>query len=296
MDMFYRKEFRNWSQFRAALDTKRFSIHWVFRGACQQSEEEQPKSLSSSLERACIESNIPMQNLPEIENEMIRDFRRTYDGSDRQDVETDILYCLSLMRHYGAPTRLLDWTYSPYVAAYFALEQWSAKNASEIVVWCLSDRWCYRTAINVDPMVKRDLRKYRKAHEAGQNDPQTRKVKNDLFIGLFMENRYRFIYPVNPYHMHARLSIQRGVFLCPGDIRVPLVDILIKLEGLNKPKSMVKFIWRPNDEEERLTALDQLHRMNINRATLFPGLDGFSVSLKYRLRHYDILAQRSKRP
>ena len=30
---------------------------------------------------------------------------------------------LALMQHYGAPTRLLDFTRSPYVACFFALEE-----------------------------------------------------------------------------------------------------------------------------------------------------------------------------
>jgi hypothetical protein len=50
--------------------------------------------------------------------------------------QDDWLEWIALMQHYGAPTRFLDWTYSLYVAVFFAVER--------------SDRVCLLIASSVD--------------------------------------------------------------------------------------------------------------------------------------------------
>jgi hypothetical protein len=65
--------------------------------------------------------------------------------------------------------------------------------------------------------------------------------------------------------------------MCPGDVTLPFEENLCFLSGWKDKKNIRKIII---PEQLRRKALDKLSDMNISRATLFPGLDGFARSLK----------------
>jgi hypothetical protein len=55
---------------------------------------------------------------------------------DELQPETTLEY-FSLLQHFGAPSRLLDFTKSPYIAAYFAFEQ-ATKEPDEVAIWVVN--------------------------------------------------------------------------------------------------------------------------------------------------------------
>jgi hypothetical protein len=263
---------------------------WIFKGLLSEWH------LESTFDRAFYPSNINEANRQdyaiEIEKKLIRDFRRLYNGSDRQAVLNDTLYCISLMQHHGAPTRLIDWTYSPFIAAYFALEYAHDKDKNEsaklhnvmveIGIWCFSTAWCTEKVKDMS-----GLGNLVAARE--KEDPLTDKT----FIPLYVENPRPFVYPENPYLLHTRLARQQGVFLCPGDVSKSFSKNLKALldESRESAKESIYEIRCKLCRPQRLEALNQLHRMNIDRASLFPGLDGFAESMNYRFDFYYELAK-----
>ena len=101
-----------WEKFFDQIED--FAEGWLFRG-CQRAKWD----LETSLER-----HVPSdQKSSQAEGFLLREFKRRADVylNANQVPETTIEW-LALMQHFGAPTRLLDMTKSPYVAAYFAVE------------------------------------------------------------------------------------------------------------------------------------------------------------------------------
>ncbi len=220
MVTFTEKKIHTWQDFLNIRE--RFTHKWVFRG--QSSDW----NLKTTLERASEDSGIDPRNIPDIERQLIREFRRRYDGNDRDIVLDDTLYCLALMQHHGAPTRLLDWTYSPFIAAYFALE----RSSTVQVVWCINGSWCEKEVVIM----------------LGENIVRGRNIdesRNDTtFIPLYMgTNQRKFIFIENPFLFNRRSVIQQGVFLVPGDVSVSFEYNLKHLKGWDEESSVVKLCF-----------------------------------------------------
>ena len=248
---------------------------WIFRGQFEG------WGLKTTLERACENSGLSVDDSQKIEDSMIRDFKRVYDGNDRDRVEKDTLYALSVMRHYGAPARLLDFTYSKYVGIYFALEyahdnEPATDGKKCCAIWCINTTWLNNAARDIFPKEERNLMDERQVDE-------TRDDKS--FKPLYLDNKFSFVGWENPLRIHQRLHIQQGTFLCPGNVKKSFMENLKKLKGWDQKESMVKVVCRM-DSNDLQKAINVFKRMNISRESLFPGLDGFAQSMRYHLRFY----------
>ena len=247
---------------------------WVFRGqrdACWE--------LATNLGRACDKFGIEGRDRLIIESKMMREFSRRqhhYASNVPGDLEADEL--MALMQHHGAPTRLLDVTYSPYVAAFFAFE--GAARGGEIAIWAINTDWC-----------KERLRCRYPNLSKHYTDYQQYRGKQS-FKSIFIDPpRRRLILSITPHRLNERLAYQRGAFLCPGDFTVSFMQNLDEFKRSTDQKAaVIKFIISTGGLGEiRDEALLKLDLMNVNRVTLFPGLDGFAQSFESRIPFFKTL-------
>lgn len=175
----------------------------------------------------------------------------------------DELEWLSLMQHHGAPTRLLDFTWSPYVAAFFALE----RATEDAAVWALNLPLLWdiyeKTLIDGVDVRKADPR------DAGN------------YVEYYLENQHGFVWQGDPHRMPQRVIAQSGTFLVSSHVGMTVEEILASYPSADE--LLIKFVLPA--QKVRAEAMATLYSMNITQATLSPGLDGLARSMAYEFEY-----------
>ena len=152
----------------------------------------------------------------ELELQLVRDFQRRFvlSGLENSPPKQDILTWFALMRHYGVSGRLLDFTYSPYVALFMAIRQLLEDGGES--------RGCAVIAIRRNVFDRALKISFQETPKKIQGDiDRIRANDTEAFKSLFILNRnlqQPIIYPVMPYDLNRRLALQQGLFLCPSHI------------------------------------------------------------------------------
>lgn len=288
-DRYHLVEVSDWNEFlgwytKFQNDHASFEKRWIFRG------ERNPKNdMQTTLERDAHVSNISFGNLNLVEMRLINEFRRrAHHYLSNVPTYHDLPEWLSLMQHFGAPTRLLDWTYSPFVAAYFAIERASV-DQEKCIIWGI-ESLSYTSPFTISTLGEDQVNEY----FSNEVEPYLEKAPEDtkrrlLSIVHFLFNKpYKGLFIVTPFRLSERATIQQGTHLMPGDITIPFEE---NLNTHGRDFDNLTRIEIRTDPKIRKDFLINLYRMNINRATLFPGLQGFAESISTRLAHPEILSE-----
>jgi hypothetical protein len=167
----------------------------------------------------------------------------------------------AIMQHFGAPTRLLDWTVSPYVAAYFAAHQDGVGNDG--AVWC----FCHSRLHDVFRSEYGDLPDFTQS-EAEDTTGTVRR----LHQRLAEVNAEQAVAPLAfKFFSSPRMAEQQGRFTMSLAIHQDHACMISAIRTHAK-RLIIPYAAKP-------AILAELRRMNITAAALFPGIDGLGRSI-----------------
>ena len=162
---------------------------------------------------------------------------------------------LMLMQHYGAPTRLLDWTNSPYVAVYFAaIDEWDRDAA----IWYFDNQWV--TEVFMQKNGKKPEEYF---------DYVTLPAKL-----LHVTDGETVLYTALKKMRTAREIAQQGVFTFTNRILTPHPEAIANAcEGHTFGRIIIPAALKRE-------FVHRLQLMNVTAASLFPGVEGICQSIR----------------
>lgn len=228
----------------------------VYRGA---SDADGP--LLTTLDR--LGGTNPPHTKADLEEHVLRNYIRYSRPHVRSNTSNDWEELFSA-QHHGVPTRLLDWTYSPLVAAFFATRPCDG-DEHERAVWRLDWQKIHRRfRFPSLALFQRDLDAL--FDEGGRTSPWQ----------LFMRDREAppFACLVEPPSLDERIVAQAAVFTLCSD-KWHSFDEFLRVHGL--ADSLTKYVIRSNSVAK---IRDQLDLVGVDERRLFPDLDGVAAAIR----------------
>lgn len=221
--------------------------------------------LQPSILRLFKKADISLQVANKFENYSIEQFySKVHLFMPNYDTERHRTFIdrLSLMQHNSCPTRLLDWTMSPYVALYFA--------------------------VNTEPDEDGAVWSYSPAVLAGVQKDKYSNITLDVNVIKQTDDIPDLFFSAPNSHHSARSSVQQSAFSVCNNILKDHTELIADILGEQSSNHLLKIIIPSKIKNELLS---QLNVMNINANALFPGADGLGKSIHELLRlriHHNI--------
>lgn len=243
----------------------RYRSDFIYRGVSDKDFDLVPK-----LNRICAHDL-------KLEESLLRNFKK-YGYADLGNYHS-FWQTVALGQHHGLPTRLLDWTYSPLVAAHFATEN-TDEYDKDGAITCLD----FGKLNKQLPAALRDVLK-----EAGSKNFTIEMLEKTVedFNALKAQSDKPFALFFEPASISDRIVNQYALFSVVSDSSVLLSEILKDYDDL-----WFKIII-PKDV--KLELRDKLDYINISERLIYPGLDGIckwitrrysDLGPKYNAEHY----------
>jgi hypothetical protein len=233
---------KSWDELLDAVQSERFDrSSYIFRGVSNSKHNLRPKI------GRIFDGQLPYT--PAKEKALYKWFKQ-FSALYRSGRLDDPWENIALAQHHGLPTRLLDWTFNPLVAVYFALEGGFPVGTNDSLA-SVDESEDSRTAAVI---YVRRLPK--------QVDVESVRTPMDL--------EEQDVLSFLPPHTTPRLAVQSGVFTVHGK---PDQD----WESNGTQVLLLDF-----ERKEWKNATKKLLRFGIHRYALFPDLDGLSTYLQFR--------------
>jgi len=165
----------------------------------------------------------------------------------------DLLGWWALMQHHHAPTRLLDWTKSPFVALYFAVADSYSEDGA---VWMFHQ----------EPFMEEESKRFDFEHSVERSDFV------DYFQGAGIPEQ---MFPLVLHRSSPRMAAQQGVFTVCRNVLSNHGNIIYR--SLHATRDNFGKCIIPCKQKMRF--LRHIETMNITPNSLFPGIDGLGRSV-----------------